>query len=78
MPKVVFSKTLSTINWENTRLANDIEREIANLKNQEGQDIIAYGGGMFVSTLIQKNFIMNTNFLSIPLCWVVDCQYSTR
>ncbi len=56
--KIVFSKTLIKSEWENTVLAeNDLQEEVARLKKQNGGDIIAYGGGTFVSSLIQQNLI---------------------
>ena len=57
-PKVVFSKTLKTSPWERTKLAKgDLKDEIEQLKNQQGKDIIVYGGANFVSNLIQMNLI---------------------
>ncbi len=57
-PKVVFTKTLNKSAWDNTVLATgDLVNEIAKLKKQEGQDIIAYGGATFVSALIRHGLI---------------------
>lgn len=57
-PKVVFTKTLDHHDWVNTTLAKgDLSDEINQLKNQEGKDIIAYGGASFVSSLIKNNLI---------------------
>lgn len=57
-PKVVFSKTLDQSEWDNTVLAKgDLVEEITRLKNQEGPDIIAYGGATFVSNLIKHGLI---------------------
>lgn len=57
-PKVVFTKTLKSSEWENTVLAKgELVEEIMNLKKQAGSDIIAYGGGTFVSSLIKANLI---------------------
>ncbi|MGZ5242491.1 MAG: dihydrofolate reductase family protein [Bacteroidia bacterium] len=56
--KVVFTKTLQKSEWENTVLAKgDIVDEINQLKKQEGNDIIAFGGATFVSSLIKHNLI---------------------
>lgn len=56
--KVVFTKTLESSEWENTVLAKgDLVEEIMRLKEQDGGDIIAYGGGTFVSGLIKANLI---------------------
>lgn len=58
IPKVVFTKTLKKSEWENTSLATgDLTKEINGLKQQEGKDIIVYGGANFVSNLIEANLI---------------------
>lgn len=58
IPKVVFSKTLDKSNWENTTLAKGkLTDEINRLKNQNGKDIIVYGGANFVSNLIKAGLI---------------------
>lgn len=47
-PKIVFSKTLQSIEWKNTKLVRgDFVDEINKLKHQDGKDIIAYGGVQF-------------------------------
>lgn len=57
-PKVVFTKTLAESDWVNTVLAtNDLVAEITALKEQDGQDVIVYGGASFVSSLIKHNLI---------------------
>jgi dihydrofolate reductase len=57
-PKVVFSKTITKSEWNNTVMANgDLTEEVNALKNQTGGDIIAYGGGQFVSSLIKAHLI---------------------
>lgn len=56
--KVVFTRTLDQSAWPNTVLAkDDLVDDIARLKAQEGQDIIAYGGATFVSALIAHGLI---------------------
>ena len=57
--KIVFTNTLEdTGDWNNTTLAkNDLVKEIEALKHEPGGDIIAYGGGTFVSNLIKHNLI---------------------
>lgn len=56
--KVVFTKTLENSEWNNTVLAKgDLVEEINKIKNQDGKDIIAYGGATFVSSLINEGLI---------------------
>jgi dihydrofolate reductase len=65
--KVVFSKTLKSSEWPDTRLANgDIVEEINQLKKQSGKDIIAYGGANFVSSLIKHRLIDEYYFFVNP------------
>jgi len=56
--KVVFTKTLERSEWAHTVLAQgELVEEIMILKNQAGQDIIAYGGATFISALIKHDLI---------------------
>jgi dihydrofolate reductase len=65
--KVVFSKTLEESKWENTILAKgNLGIEINKLKNQDGSNIIAYGGAVFVSSLIKNRLIDEYHLLVNP------------
>jgi len=56
--KVVFSKSLDKSIWDKTVLASgELADEINKLKEQEGKDIIVYGGATFVSALIKQGLI---------------------
>ena len=56
--KVVFSNSLNSVQWRNTRLADrDIQNEIATLKEQPGDNIIIYGSGSLVQYFMSKNLI---------------------
>jgi dihydrofolate reductase len=56
--KIVFSNTLNEMEGKNTTIAKrPLAEEINALKNQEGGDIIAYGGATFVSNLIREGLI---------------------
>ena len=75
--KVVFTKTLDKSEWENTTLAKgDLTEEIAKLKSQPGNDIIAYGGSTFVSSLIKSDLIDELHLFVNPLPSERDWQYS--
>lgn len=57
-PKVVFSKTLTSSEWENTTIVNGaLGDEINALKKQNGGDMIVYGGGKFVASLLKEKGI---------------------
>jgi len=58
LPKIVFSGTLSTAEWNNSRLVKDnIEEEVLKLKRQPGSDMVIFGGADIASTFIQHNLI---------------------
>lgn len=57
-PKIVFSKTLDKSEWINTEISKgDLRTEIIRIKNQQGRDIIVYGGASFDSSLIKEKLI---------------------
>ncbi|MBC8059379.1 MAG: dihydrofolate reductase family protein [Clostridiaceae bacterium] len=65
--KVIFTKTLEMSEWDNTVLAKgDLVDEITKLKKQDGKDIIAYGGGTFVSALIKQGLVDEFHLLINP------------
>lgn len=50
IPKVVFSRTLTNVDWESARIATrGLEEEVRALKQQEGKDILAGSPGLIVS-----------------------------
>jgi dihydrofolate reductase len=58
LPKVVFSKTLTKVEWKESRIAGgDLGEEIARLKNEPGKDIMAHGGARFVQALARQGLI---------------------
>lgn len=66
-PKIVFTKTLTTLPWKNTTLATgDLVKEVSALKNQDGGDIIVYGGTEFVSNLLKEGLIDEYNLFINP------------
>jgi dihydrofolate reductase len=65
--KVVFTKTLDKSTWNNTTLAKgDLAEEIANLKKQNGKDILVVGGAGFVSSLIKEGLIDEYHLIVNP------------
>jgi dihydrofolate reductase len=58
MPKIVFSRTLDTASWSNTRLIKgDLAAEVRGLKKESGPDMVILGSGSIVSQLAQENLI---------------------
>jgi dihydrofolate reductase len=58
LPKVVFSKTLQSADWNDSRVARgDLTEEISGLRRQSGGDIIAWGGASFVQALSRAGLV---------------------
>lgn len=56
--KVIFSKTLKTVNWANARLADrTLGEEVKELKVLPGKNIMVYGSGKLVTQLIRYNLV---------------------
>jgi dihydrofolate reductase len=58
VPKVVFSRTLATADWDNTRLVKgNAEEEVARLKREPGKDLLIFGSALLSSSLAQHGLI---------------------
>lgn len=58
LAKVVFSRTLTQVDWQNARLASaGPADEIAQLKQQPGKDMAIFGSGTIVSALAPQGLI---------------------
>lgn len=68
MPKYVVSTTLDKAEWNNSHLIKgNFAKEIAKLKQMEGQDLVVHGSVTLVSALMQANLIDQYNLLIYPL-----------
>ncbi|MGW7199242.1 dihydrofolate reductase family protein [Streptomyces chryseus] len=56
-PKVVISRTLTESPWENTVVGDDLAATVNDLKARPGGDMIAYGGGTLVASLITEGLL---------------------
>lgn len=66
-PKVVFTKTMVESIWDNTTLAKgELKKEIEALKSMPGKEMIVYGGGKFVSSLMKERLIDELHFFINP------------
>ncbi len=68
LPKFVASTTLEEpLEWNATLLQGDVAVEVAKLKQRPGQDILVYGSGELVNTLMQHNLIDVYRVMLYPL-----------
>lgn len=58
IPKIVFSTTLESADWNNTTLIKDnIEEEVNNLKQQSGKDLVIFGSPGLAKSLMNLGLI---------------------
>jgi dihydrofolate reductase len=58
LAKVVFSRTLEKVEWNNSRLVRDnIAEEVSRLKEEPGKDLALFGSADLASTLIGEGLI---------------------
>ncbi|GAB3757989.1 dihydrofolate reductase family protein [Spirosoma pomorum] len=58
VPKIVFSTTLPSADWHNTRLIKDnVVEEVNKLKQQEGNDLVIFGSPGLAKSLINLGLI---------------------
>lgn len=57
-PKIVFSRTLKKVEWQNSRIVRDnISAEIAQLKEQPGKNLLMIGSTSTAHTFMQLGLI---------------------
>lgn len=58
IPKVVFSSTLTTAEWPESRIASgQLAEDIKGLKEEPGGVILAHGGATFIDSLIRERLV---------------------
>jgi dihydrofolate reductase len=68
MKKVVFSKTITESEWENTNFhAGELEETVAALKKEDGADIMILGSGTIVQQLAKASLIDEYLFIETPV-----------
>jgi dihydrofolate reductase len=68
LPKIVFSKTLHKVEWNNSRLVKEnIPEEISKMKQQAGKDMVILGSGSIVSSLMQLGLIDEYRIIVNPV-----------
>lgn len=68
MPKYVVSTTLEEAEWNNTTIISDnVVEEIADLKQQPGDDLLVFGSGDLSQTLIRHGLVDGYQLLLYPV-----------
>lgn len=56
-PKLVVSRTLTSVKWKNTTLIRDGAAEVAKIKEADGNDILIFGSSTLVSSLMSAGLV---------------------
>jgi dihydrofolate reductase len=68
LPKIVFSRTLQEVKWNNSSLVKEnIVEEISKMKQQSGKDMVIFGSGSIVSTFMQLGLIDEYRIIVDPV-----------
>jgi dihydrofolate reductase len=68
IPKLVASNTLhGPLGWNATVLSGDVVKEVAELKQRPGKDIVVYGSGRLVRALLRHKLIDSFKISIFPL-----------
>jgi dihydrofolate reductase len=68
LPKIVFSRTLTSVTWQNTRLVKEnIVEEVRRLKAEPGKDLYVFGSSDLSVTLIQHGLIDEFRIILNPV-----------
>lgn len=68
MPKAVVTTTLNNLEWNNsTAIRGNLAEEVNKLKQQSGQDILLFGSGKLVQSLIDLDLVDQYNLLIYPV-----------
>jgi dihydrofolate reductase len=68
IPKVVFSRTLTQVEWGPSRLVGDnLPEEIATMKGQPGRDLVLFAGANLASTCINLDLVDEYRLLVHPI-----------
>jgi dihydrofolate reductase len=68
LPKFVASTTLDeSLEWNSTLLKGDVADAVGKLKEEPGEDLLIYGSGALVNTLMPHNLIDEYRLMIYPL-----------
>jgi len=66
-PKLVFSKTLKTVEWNSTLMTDVNKAEIEDLKSRPGKDMVLFAGADIASAFIKEGLIDEFRLIVNPI-----------
>lgn len=68
LEKIVFSRTLDSATWSNTKLMKgDLAAEMRKLKSEPGPDIVILGSGSIIAPLIAEGLVDEVQMVIVPV-----------
>jgi dihydrofolate reductase len=67
LPKLVASRTQKTSEWNNTRMTDDIEGEIARLRREETKNLYVFGSADLTHSLLEAGLVDELMICYAPL-----------
>ena len=67
LPKLVASRSLTTSDWNNTRVTADIAAEVAALRAAPGKDVYVFGSAELVDFLLKQDLVDELMLAIVPL-----------
>lgn len=67
MPKYVVSRSLQSVEWQNSHILRDVARDVAALKETDGGNILVYGSASLVRELLHYNLIDELRLMVYPI-----------
>jgi dihydrofolate reductase len=68
IPKVVFSRSIDHLDWNQTRIAKgDLVEEVNRLKAEHGKDLLVHGGARFAQSLSRARLVDEYHLITHPV-----------
>jgi len=67
LPKLVASRTLTSSDWNNTRVTDDPIAEIARLRKEDGKPIYVFGSADLCDTLLKAGLVDEVMLAIVPV-----------
>lgn len=67
LAKIVFSRTLDKVEWNSSLIHDNISEEIIRLKQQDGKDMVIFGGANLASVFINMDLIDEYQLIINPV-----------
>jgi len=68
LPKAVFSRTLTSVDWQNTTLLKgDVKKEVESLKRKGEKNIFVFGSGDLSATLLEHGLYDEYRLCVVPV-----------